>query len=221
MIVDPRIETYIRGLIPKQSETLEMLKEYAANYLVPIVHPEVGTLLNVLCRIHRPKRILEIGTAIGYSALLMDEACLFQAEIHTLELNSEMVKLARQHINEANASERITVFEGDASETLKGLTGTYDLIFIDAAKGQYLVYLQHCYALMHPGTVLISDNVLFQGMVASNTLLVRRKITLVKRLRQYLETLMHHEYMESTVIPIADGVAVSIWKGKSGTCKEQ
>lgn len=213
MIVDQRIEEYIRGLIPRRSEAMEALKEYADNYLVPIVHPEVGTLLRVLCTLHQPKRILEVGTAIGYSALLMDDACGGRVQIDTLELNPEMVLQARKNIDAFQASDRITVHEGDGAELLETMTGPYDLIFIDAAKGQYLEYLSRVIPLMKTGTLLVSDNVLFKGMVATNELLVRRKITLVKRLRSYLKIIMDHKLMESTVIPVGDGVALSVWKG--------
>jgi predicted O-methyltransferase YrrM len=214
MIVDERVENYIRNLIPQQSEAMEALKAYADNFLVPIVHPEVGTLLRVLCKMHQPKRILEVGTAIGYSALLMDHACNYKATIDTLELSPEMVRHARQNIESFGATSRMTVYEGDAAVLLKTLVGPYDLIFIDAAKGQYLEYLDSCIPLMKAGTLLVSDNVLFKGMVATNELLVKRKVTLVKRLRTYLDRIMHHDQMDSTIIPIADGVALSIWKGQ-------
>lgn len=215
MIVDERVETYIRTLVPLQSEAMETLKNYADNFLVPIVHPEVGTLLRVLCKIHRPKRILEVGTAIGYSALLMDQACNHEAQIDTLELNPEMVIHARRNFEAFGAIDRIKVHEGDGAELLERLTGTYDMIFIDAAKGQYLEYLERCIPLMKEGTLLVSDNVLFKGMVATNELLVKRKVTLVKRLRKYLDLIMHHPQMDSTIIPIADGVALSVWKGQA------
>lgn len=215
MIVDERIEGYIRNLIPQQSADMEALKAYADNFLVPIVHPEVGTLLRVLCKIHKPLRILEVGTAIGYSALLMDGACDGNATIDTLELSPEMVIHARRNIEAFHAADRIRVHEGDAADLLKTLEGSYDMIFIDAAKGQYLEYLDSCMPLMKKGTLLISDNVLFKGMVATNDLLVKRKVTLVKRLRTYLDRIMHHEQMDSTIIPIADGVALSVWKGQN------
>lgn len=215
MIVDERIESYIRGLIPKQSDHLEDLKTFADDFLVPIVHPEVATLMQLLCKMHRPKRILEVGTAIGYSALLMDEACAYTATIDSLELSHEMVIRARENIDKAGATSRITVHEGDGAALMSQMQGPYDLIFIDAAKGQYLEYLDRAIPLMREGSLLISDNVLFKGMVASNDFLVRRKITLVKRLRTYLKTIMQHDSMDSTLIPIGDGVALSLWKGPS------
>ena len=204
---------YVRSLVPKRNEFLTALEQFAADdeNHVPIVQPEVAQLLSTILSIHQPKRILEIGTAIGYSAIFMAEEAP-DASIVTIERYSKMVGLANENIEKAGLSSRITVMEGEAVEILELLEGPFDLIFLDAAKGQYLQFLEPCLKLLRSGGILFSDNVLYKGMIANNDLLIRRKITIVKRLRKFLSTIMSDERLKSSVIPIGDGVAISYKK---------
>lgn len=203
------IEEYIQSILPENESYLKELELYAEENHVPIVQREVAQLLKVLLKIHRPKNILEIGTAIGYSALIMasstDEVC----KITSIERRADMVDIAIKNINNTKYKDRIKVLHGEADEILSKLDEKYDFIFLDAAKGQYLEFFNQCMDLLNTKGVIASDNVLFKGMVASDKLVVRRKKTIVKRLREYLRYINYLEGYISCVIPIGDGVALT------------
>ncbi|MDK2798447.1 MAG: hypothetical protein PWP27_27 [Clostridiales bacterium] len=206
------ITQYIRKIIPPNQGILNQMEEYAYENHVPIVQPEVARLIFVIAKIVNPTNILEIGTAIGYSAILLSNTLKPGGKIVTIERYEKMIKIAADNIKKANLENTITILEGDAEQILPTLEGQYDCIFIDAAKGQYMQFLPHCIRLLRSGGILISDNVLYKGMIATDTLVVRRKKTIVKRLRSYLDTISHHPQLESTIIPIGDGVAISYKK---------
>ncbi len=203
------VTQYIRKITPQQKGVLKELEKYAIEHHVPIVQPEVAQLIRVLTKTIAPMKILEIGTAIGYSAILFAQALKPGGKIVTIERYDKMIELAKQNIQKAGLEDIIQVIAGDAQEVLVDITGEFDCIFIDAAKGKYLTFLPHCLRLLKTGGLLISDNVLYQGMIASDKFVVRRKKTIVTRMRQYLDTISHHPQLESTIIPIGDGVAVS------------
>jgi predicted O-methyltransferase YrrM len=202
------IEDYIRGIIPKNSFYLLKLEEYAHENHVPIVQPEVAQLMRVLLKNNKPRNILEIGTAIGYSAIMMAEVTK-ETIITTIERNEEMINLAKQNIANFKYSERIKILEGDAEEILPNLEEKYDFIFIDAAKGQYIEFFKHCSKLLNPCGMIVSDNVLYKGMVATDDLVVKRKKTIVKRLRTFLNYINGLEGYTSCVLPLGDGVALT------------
>lgn len=204
------IQTYINGLIPKRQGILEELEAYAKENHVPIVTPDVASLLSILIKSNNTKNILEIGTAIGYSAILMGEAAGDSFRITTLERSEDMVELATMNIKKAGFENNITVLNGDAAEIIQSLQDTYDMIFVDAAKGQYMDFLKLSFNKLKVGGLFICDNVLFRGMVAEKSLLIRRKITIVKRLRKFLSFISEHEALQTVVIPIGDGVSISI-----------
>lgn len=209
MINEEYVESYIRSLFPPHEGILKELEEYALDHNIPIVEREVAQLLKVLLKIHKPKRILEVGTAIGYSAILMASSTEDSCIIDTIERNDDMVYIARQNIKKAAYDHRIKVFYGEAQEILKYLKAKYDFIFLDAAKGQYLDFFSDCAKLLNIGGIIISDNVLYKGMVASDKLVVRRKKTIVNRLRKYLKYINNLENFETCVIPIGDGVSIT------------
>ena len=202
------IEDYIRNILPDNKPYLRDLEIYAENNHVPIVEKEVAQLLKVLLKIHKPKKILEIGTAIGYSALIMAEATE-NTGITTIEKMPNMVELAKKNINSTIYKDRITIIEGEAEKILPDLEEKYDFIFLDAAKGQYIQFFNYCMELLEPEGLIVSDNVLFRGMVASDKLVIRRKKTIVKRLRKYLKYINEIEGYISSIIPIGDGVALT------------
>ncbi|SEF81375.1 Predicted O-methyltransferase YrrM [Caloramator fervidus] len=208
-IVYDYIEEYIRNLIPESKGILKELEEYAKNNKVPIIHKEVGQLLRILIRLHGIKNILEVGTAIGYSSILMADAA-GDCKIVTIERDEDMVNKAVDNIRKANMEDKIQVLKGDALEVLKSLEGSFDLIFLDAAKGHYIHFLPECLRLLKKGGLLISDNVLFRGMIATNDLVKRRKITIVKRLRKYLSDISNNPVLETVVLPLGDGVAITL-----------
>lgn len=191
---------------------LAEMRRFAADNHVPIISPEGAVLLARTVASQQPRRIVEVGTAIGYSTLLM-AAQAPAATILSFERDPIRVTVARDYIGRSPYANRITVLEGDAAELLGSLSGQYDLVFIDAAKGQYLDYLLKLLANLTPGAVIISDNVLFRGWVTGNQPCPRRFRTIVKRLRQYLDFLTNDDRFTTTVHPVGDGVAISYYQG--------
>ena len=203
------ITDYIRELTPRRSELLTSLEEYARKENVPIVEPEVAQLIRTLVTMNKPRNILEVGTAIGYSAILMGESLRGDWHITTLERSPKMIDLALENIKRAGYEDRIKVIEGDARETFPHLSSKYDFIFIDAAKGHYLEFFSYAAELLNPGGIILSDNVLYRGMVATDDLVVRRQRTIVNRLREYLNHINSIDGFTSAVIPLGDGVAIT------------
>lgn len=203
------IENYIRGLLPENHGIISEMEDYAKENNVPIVHPEVAQFLRVIIKTKGIKRILEVGTAIGYSASVMAEAAGCDCKIVTIEKNEDMYNMALKNIKSLGYDDRIDVIYGDAMNELKHIEGSYDMIFLDAAKGHYEHFLSLCLNRLNIGGLIISDNALFRGMVASNELLIRRKITIVKRMRKYLNLISNMEELETVVMPLGDGVALS------------
>ena len=184
------------------------------------IHPGTYTLntsmsskkmLQILVAATRPKRILEVGTAVGYSALLMAQVMPEETDIITIEKYEPRIPVARRHFAEAGLSDRITLLEGDAGEILKKLDGSFDFIFMDAAKGQYIHWLPDILRLLSTGGVLFSDNVLQDGdIIESRFAVERRNRTIHARMREYLYTLTHMPEFQTSVVPIGDGVALSV-----------
>ena len=203
------IEKYIRSILPDNTSNLQTMEQYALENHVPIIEPEVAQLLKVLLKSQKPKNILEVGTAIGYSALIMAEVTDENCHITTIERRADMVQLALENISATTYKERIKILEGEAIELLPNLEEKYDFIFLDAAKGQYLEFFNYCIQYLNPGGMIVSDNVLFKGMVASDALVIRRKKTIVKRLRTFLQHINNLEGYTSCVMPLGDGVALT------------
>lgn len=200
---------YIRSSLAKSEGFLAQLEEYAHKNAVPIVQKEVAAFLKLICMTHKPERVLEIGTAIGYSSILMLESLPGSARITTIERDENMASIARQNIKKAGMGECIDVLSADAEVLLPELDGPYDMIFMDAAKAHYIYFLPHCIRLLREGGLLVSDNILYGGMVANRDLLIRRKITIVKRLKKYIEAICSDERLETSLLSIGDGVSIS------------
>ena len=200
---------YLRDTIPESTGHIAEMERYAKANEVPISQPESIRLVEVLLKIAGAKKILELGTAIGYSAIRMTNAC--GAEVVTVELSDEMADIAEKNFEIVGVSDRVTLIRGDARQVVAEMSGEgiFDVIFVDAAKGQYMEFFSHCERLLKKGGVLISDNVLYKGMTATDELVVRRKITIVRRLRQYLEMLKENKKFSTALLPLGDGVALS------------
>ncbi|MFA6939715.1 MAG: O-methyltransferase [Clostridiaceae bacterium] len=203
------MEEYIRSLIPDNTGILKELEEYAEENSVPIIHKEVGNFLRFIISMKKPLKILEAGTAIGYSSILM---CLAgnDIKIKTIEKDSAMVKLSRENIKKSGFSQNIQVIEGDCLQVLKELDEKFDMIFLDASKGHYNEIFDDCLKLLSDNGVIIGDNVLFRGMVASRKLLIRRKITIVKRMKLFLDRISKDGSLATTIIPMGDGISVTV-----------
>ena len=211
MIVDERMITYINSLDGGNGEFLDSLERQAMEDKVPIIRHEMQSFLRVFLALKKPKKILEVGTAVGFSALLMAEYTDEDCKITTIEKYEKRIPIAREKFAGSRYVARITLLEGDALDILRELTGTYDFIFMDAAKGQYIHFLPETLRLLVPGGVMISDNVLQDGdIIESHYAVERRNRTIYKRMRDYLYELKHTEGLITSIVPIGDGAAVSI-----------
>lgn len=215
MIVDERITTFINSLETENSEILEAIEREALDTYVPIIRKEMQSFLKVLLTIQKPMSILEVGTAVGFSALLMSEYAPKGCEITTIEKYEKRIPIARENFRRARKEKQITLIEGDAQEVLEGLKGSYEFIFMDAAKGQYIHYMPEVLRLLKAGGTLVSDNVLQDGEIIESRFAVeRRNRTIHGRMRKYLYELKHHEDLVTSILPLGDGVAVSTKKEK-------
>ena len=213
MIVDERMRTYINSLDMGNTPFLEELEQYAIRERVPIIRREMQSFIKMFLAVNRPKRILEVGTAIGFSTLLMCEYGPEDLEIVTIENYEKRIPIAKENFRRAGREAQITLLEGDAGQILKELEDSFDMIFMDAAKGQYIHFLPEVMRLLKPQGVLVSDNVLQDGdIIESRFAVTRRNRTIHKRMREYLYELTHDEHLVTAVLPIGDGVTVSTWK---------
>lgn len=211
MIVDERMVTYIRSLEVPESAVIEAIEQEALRDRVPIIRKEMQSFLKVLLMIKRPMRILEVGAAVGFSSILMSEYMPEGGHITTIENYDKRIPIARANFKRAGKEEQIDLIEGDALEVMHGLEGPYDLIFVDAAKGQYIHYLPEVMRLLGTDGVLVSDNVLQEGdIIESRFSVERRNRTIHSRMREYLYELKHHDQLQTSIIPLGDGVALSV-----------
>lgn len=211
-IVNDSVEEYIRNTMKKRHGLIAEMEEYAKENSVPIIHKEVSQLLYVLLKMHKPKRILEIGCAIGYSSIFFEDTLDGQVDIITTERNPLMLEKAEENIKKAGYEDKIKILVGNAEETLADIEGNFDMIFIDAAKGQYKLFFDMVIDKLEKGGLIISDNILYKGMIASDALVVRRKKTIVKRMRTYLDYISNDDRFDTSIIPIGDGLAITIKK---------
>ncbi|MBQ1931338.1 MAG: O-methyltransferase [Lachnospiraceae bacterium] len=211
MMDQERLITYINSLENGDSALVRQIAAEARADYVPIIRKETASLLKTLVAMKQPAHILEVGTAVGYSALLMAENMSADCHITTIEKYEKRIPIARENFRRADMEERITLLEGDATEILKGLEGPYDFIFMDAAKGQYIHFFEEVLRLLPVGGVLVSDNVLQDGDILESRFAVeRRNRTIHSRMREYLYVLKHHEQLKTSIIPIGDGVTLSV-----------
>ena len=212
MIIDERMSAFIDSLDSGNPAWLNEIEKFALETQVPIIRRSMQSLLKFLLKFTKPKSILEVGTAIGFSALLMSEYAPGDCHITTIEKYEKRIPIAKENFRKAGREDRITLLEGDATE----LEGTYDVIFMDAAKGQYIHFLPDILRLLAPGGLLISDNVLQDGdIIESRFAVTRRNRTIHARMREYLYELKHHPELETVILPVGDGVTLSTKKEES------
>lgn len=211
MIVDERMTAFINSLDRGNTAFLNELELSAIKAGVPIIRREMQSFLKVLLLMKKPRKILEVGTAVGFSALLMAQYGPENCQIVTIENYEKRIPIARENFRRAGRQEQITLLEGDAQDVLKTLREPFDLIFMDAAKGQYIHFLPDVLRLLEEGGLLVSDNVLQDGdIVESHFAVERRNRTIYKRMREYLRTLKNHPLLETSILPLGDGVALSV-----------
>ena len=211
MIVEERMRTFINSLDTGNTPFLDELECSALSEGVPIIRKEMQSFIKTLLALAKPQKILEVGTAVCFSTLLMCEYGRPDLHITTIENYEKRIPLAEENFKKAGREDQITFLKGDAGEILKKLEGSYDLIFMDAAKGQYIHWLPDVVRLLAPGGILMSDNVLQEGeLIESHYLVERRNRTIYKRMRDYLFELKHHPQLTTSIIPLGDGVSVSV-----------
>ncbi|NLY70689.1 MAG: O-methyltransferase [Clostridiales bacterium] len=214
LITDKKVTEYINSLYRPKNGFLEALRDEAEEDNIPIILRDTETLLSVLLEIKKPKRILEIGTAIGYSAIYF-ATLIPDAHITTLELRESMQEKALSNIKKAGFEDRIKIILGDALETLSAFKDEepYDFIFIDGAKGHYKDIFDSCIKLTKDETVIVSDNILYKAMIASDDYINnRRNRTIVNRMRNYLKYITDLPNITTSVLAVGDGVAISVVK---------
>lgn len=211
MIVDERLVTFINSFDTGNTEMLDRIEKEAIETYVPIIRKEMQTFLKTLLAIKKPARILEVGTAVGFSAILMAEYNPVKCEIVTIENYEIRIPIARENFKRTGKEEQITLLEGDAAEVLKEIKEPFDFIFMDAAKGQYIHFMPEVLRLLKKDGILVSDNVLQDGdIIESRYVVTRRNRTIHKRMRDYLYQLTHHEKLVTSILPIGDGITVSV-----------
>ena len=211
-IVTPYVTSYIRQKTEQKDEFLLRLESYAKENSIPIAEPETARLLSVITKLKRPMRILEVGCAIGYSAVIMSRGLAEGGNILTLEYSPKMAALARANVKNAGLDGVINVVEADAKDYLAYIDEDeiFDMIFLDGPKAHYVYMLDDAVRLLKKGGLLISDNVLFKGMTADDGHFARRKVTIIHRLREYIDALMAHPQLETSILSQGDGVTLSI-----------
>lgn len=211
MIVNERVVAYINSLNCGNSDICNTIEKEAIADEVPIIRKEMGNLLKVLLQLVQPERILEVGTAVGYSSILMSENMPHNCTITTIENYDKRIPVAKNNFKRAGKEDVITLIEGDALEVLKTLDCPYDFIFMDAAKGQYINYLPDIKRVLRKGGLLISDNILQEGeIVESRYAVTRRNRTIHARIREYVYELTHSEDFVTSIVPIGDGITLSV-----------
>ncbi len=214
-MTDERLQTFLHSFDKELPEYLRKLEKYAKETDVPIIRPQMQNLLRFLITWKKPLRILEVGTAIGFSALFMSEYAPKDCHITTIEKYEKRIPLARENFSKAGKEDIITLLEGDAADILSSLSFDegFDLIFMDAAKGQYIHFLENIIRLLSPNGIIVSDNILQEGeLLESKYAITRRNRTIHNRMREYIYALTHDARLETLILPIADGITLSVRK---------
>lgn len=208
-ITYPNIHSFLSKTMKSSDSLLSEMEEYAEKRYIPIIQPESARLLETLSMIIKPQRILEVGTAIGYSSIILARTLRPNGIVDTIEMEEDIAIIAGQYIKKAGLEKVIHVLIGDAAEVLQCLGSMYDLVFLDAAKGKYPEFLPHCLRLLKPGGLLITDNILYKGLVAKMGFIEHKHRTIAVRLKEYINELMSRKDLTTSIIPIGDGIALS------------
>ena len=210
MIVDERLVTYINSLDRGNTAVLDEIEQEAIRDFVPIIRKEMQSFLKLLLAMQKPMRILEVGTAVGFSAILMAEYAPKDCQIVTIENYDKRIPIAKANFVRAGKESQITLLEGDAADILPQIEEPFDMIFMDAAKGQYINFMPQMLRLLKTGGVLVSDNVLQDGnIIESHYVVERRNRTIYKRMREYMYELTHSDALVTAILPVGDGITVS------------
>ena len=189
-------------------KTIEQIKEKALEDHIPIIMDDTLEVVGKILEDKKPDRILEIGTAVGYSAIRFSKYLSDNGYIDTIERDEERISEAKQNIKDLNLEEKIHIYEGDALEVLPTLTGPYDVVFIDAAKGKYPIFLSEALRMLASHGIIVADNVLYKGYVMSDYNKHKQR-TAVRGLREFLKELTENESLTTEILEVGDGLAIS------------
>ena len=189
-------------------EELQKIKEYALERHIPIIMDDTLEVIDEILTKKKPEKILEIGTAVGYSAICFSEYLVQGGRIDTIERDEQRVLEARENIKKVGVEEKIKIYEGDAVEILPTLNEQYDIVFIDAAKGKYPFFLEQALRMLKPDGVILADNILYKGYVMSDYNKHKQR-TAVTHLRQYIKEITENPDLETTILEVGDGLAIS------------
>lgn len=210
--MDDQTNFFINEMLPAETGIEKELRDYANEHRVPILRRDAAAFLRTLVSLKKPSRILEVGTAIGYSAILMSKSSP-ESHIDTVEIDADSVVLARQNIRKAGAENQIRVIAGDGNEVLAALTKPYDMIFMDAAKGQYIHLYDDAMRLLNKDGLLVCDNCIFYGKVLDKPEDAPHKHrTIVANLRAFLEKMMNDSALDASLLDVGDGMAIACKK---------
>lgn len=211
-IVDEKVENYIRATLNGYNGILGEIYNQAVESEVPVINLESSRLLEILVHIRSPKRILEIGTAVGFTSVLMAEGLAAGGKIDTIEIDADMAVKAEENFAKAGIKDKINLIIGDASDVLGHMGKKYDFVFIDAAKGQYCKYYDLCSDMVSQGGVIFADNVLYRGMTAGGAKINRRQQLLVRRLEEFIKTAVSDNRFTTDILSVGDGICISYKK---------
>lgn len=210
MMIDERVGAFIDSLDRGNTPFLDEIEKNAIEMQVPVIRRSMQSLIKFLLALLKPRDILEVGTAVGFSALLMSEYGPEDCHITTIEKYEKRIPVAKENFRRSGREQQITLLAGDAAEILRELEGPYDMIFMDAAKGQYIHFLPEVMRLLAPGGLLLSDNVLQDGdIIESRFAVTRRNRTIHSRMREYLYALKHTPGLQTVILPVGDGAALT------------
>ncbi len=208
-IVNRDIVNYINDVQPMCKGELGDLQKKALEKDIPIIDKETARFLSTLLSIYKPRKILEIGCAVGFSSALMSEY-IGDGHITTIDRFDIMINKAKKNFKKLNLENKITLLEGDAKEVLSKLTGEYDVIFLDAAKGQYINIINDCLNLLKKDGIIIADDIFQNGLIVQNIEdIPKRQRTIHRRLNEFIYKMSNTEGLESSIIPIGDGILLS------------
>ncbi len=202
------IQTYIQGLIKDEGEELEKFRESCVENHRPIIQKEVGQFIKVMLNIIKPKKILEVGTNVGFSSIFMCQTLNKNVDILSIEINEDVCNEAIDNIKKFECEKNIRIINDDAITALDYISEKFDIAFIDAAKSHYDEFLDKILKILNPNGIIICDNVLYKGLIANDELVTKRKRTIVRNMREFLEYVSTNERFETSIIPIGDGIAL-------------
>lgn len=202
------IQTYIQGLIKDEDEELEKFRENCIENHRPIIQKEIGQFIKVMLNIIKPKKILEVGTNVGFSSIFMCQTLNKNVDILSIEINEDVCNEAIDNIKKFECEKNIRIINDDAITALDYISEKFDIAFIDAAKSHYDEFLDKILKILNPNGIIICDNVLYKGLIANDELVTKRKRTIVRNMREFLEYVSTNERFETSIIPIGDGIAL-------------